>query len=537
MLGIQRILVRYGLDDIIHAAPLLRPLRYLFYVRAGTVDRSAPLAIRIRLALEELGPIFVKFGQAISTRRDLLPPDIADELAKLQDRVPPFPADEAVAILDAAYGRPVGEIFARFDSEPVAAASIAQVHSAQLQDGTEVIVKLLRPGVRALIERDIRVLYALAEMANRYWPEAKRFRPIEVVAEYEKTILDELDLMREGANTTQLKRNFADSDLLYVPEVYWDYCRPQALVQERIYGIPISDIAALRQAGANIKTLAENGVFIFFTQVFRHNFFHADMHPGNIFVQVDDPEHPKYAAVDFGIVGTLTPSDRKYLAGNFMAFFDRDYYGIAKLHIDSGWVPPDTRIDELESAVRTVCEPIFSKPLAEISFAQVTMRLLDTARRFNMEIQPQLILLQKTLFNIEGLGRELYPQLDLWKTARPVLKRWMDEQVGVRALLESIRENAPQIRETVRELPGVIRLLTEQAAKGRVSFNVRSVELEEFNLRLARQQQQRFWLAIGITSFVSGVLILCLEAAPFAGGSLLAIGIAALAAGRPSRFR
>ena len=533
MLGIQRVLVRYGLDDIILAAPLLRPLRYLFYFRAGKVDRSAPLAIRIRLACEELGPIFVKFGQAISTRRDLLPPEVADELAKLQDRVPPFPAEEAIAILDAAYGRPVGEIFARFDHQPLAAASIAQVHGAQLQDGTEVIVKLLRPGVRALIERDIRVLYALADMANRYWPQAKRFRPVEVVAEYEKTIIDELDLMREGANTAQLKRNFADSDLLYVPEVYWDYCRPQALVQERIYGTPISDTAALRKAGINIQRLAENGVFIFFTQVFRHNFFHADMHPGNIFVQLEDPENPKYAAVDFGIVGTLTPTDRKYLAGNFMAFFDRDYYAIAKLHIDSGWVPPDTRIDELESAVRTVCEPIFSKPLAEISFAQVTMRLLDTARRFNMEIQPQLILLQKTLFNIEGLGRELYPQLDLWKTARPVLKRWMDEQVGPRALLESVRENVPQIRETLRELPGVIRLLTEQAAKGRSSFNVRSVELDEINRRLAQQQQQRFWLAIGFTAFVSGVLVLCLEAAPWAGWSLLAIGIVALWAGKP----
>ena len=533
MLGIQRVLVRYGLDDLILAAPLLRRLRYLFYLRAGKVDRSVPLAVRIRLALEELGPIFVKFGQAISTRRDLLPPDVADELAKLQDRVPPFPAEEAIAILDAAYGRPVSEIFARFDDEPLAAASIAQVHSAQLQDGTEVIVKLLRPGVRALIERDIRVLYALADMADRYWPEAKRLRPVEVVKEYEKTIIDELDLMREGANTAQLKRNFADSDLLYVPEVYWDYCRPQALVQERIHGIPISDMAALKAAGTNIKTLAENGVFIFFTQVFRHNFFHADMHPGNIFVQVDDPENPKYAAVDFGIVGTLTPTDRKYLAGNFMAFFDRDYYAIAKLHIDSGWVPPNTRIDELESAVRTVCEPIFSKPLAEISFAQVTMRLLDTARRFNMEIQPQLILLQKTLFNIEGLGRELYPQLDLWKTARPVLRRWMDEQVGPRALLESVRENVPQIRETLRELPGVIRLLTEQASKGHVSFNVRSVELDEINLRLARQQRQRFWLAIGFTAFVSGVLVLCLEAAPWAGWGLLAIGIAALWAGKP----
>jgi ubiquinone biosynthesis protein len=533
MLDIQRILVRYGLDDLVSAAPFLRPFRYVFYLRGGKADRTAPLAIRIRLALEELGPIFVKFGQAISTRRDLLPPDIADELAKLQDRVPPFPAEEAVAILDEAYGRPVGEIFARFDSEPLAAASIAQVHSAQLQDGTEVIVKLLRPGVRGLIERDVRVLYALAEMAHRYWPEARRFRPVEVVAEYEKTIIDELDLMREGANTAQLKRNFSDSDLLYVPEVYWDYCRPQALVQERIHGIPISDMPALKAAGTNIKTLAENGVFIFFTQVFRHNFFHADMHPGNIFVQVDDPENPKYAAVDFGIVGTLTPTDRKYLAGNFMAFFDRDYYAIAKLHIDSGWVPPNTRIDELESAVRTVCEPIFSKPLAEISFAQVTMRLLDTARRFNMEIQPQLILLQKTLFNIEGLGRELYPQLDLWKTARPVLRRWMDEQVGPRALLESVRENVPQIRETMRELPGVIRLLTEQAAKGQVSLNVRSLEIDEMNLRLASQQRQRFWLGVGFTAFVSGVLVLCLEAAPLAGWGLLAVGIAALWSGKP----
>lgn len=533
MLDIQRVLVRYGLDDVISAAPLLRPLRYLFYFRPRKIDRSAPLGRRIRLALEELGPIFVKFGQAISTRRDLLPPDIADELAKLQDRVPPFPAAEAMAILHAAYGRPVDEIFARFDSEPLAAASIAQVHSAQLQDGSEVVVKLLRPGVRALIEQDLRVLYALADMANRYWPEAKRFRPVDVVAEYEKTIIDELDLMREGANTAQLKRNFAGSDLLYVPEVYWDYCRPQALVQERIYGIPISDIDALKKAGANIQTLAENGVFIFFTQVFRHNFFHADMHPGNIFVQVEDPEHPKYAAVDFGIMGSLTPSDRKYLAGNFMAFFDRDYFRIAKLHIDSGWVPPDTRIDELESAVRTVCEPIFSKPLAEISFAQVTMRLLETARRFNMEIQPQLILLQKTLFNIEGLGRELYPQLDLWKTARPVLRRWLDEQVGARALLDSLRENAPQIRETMRELPGVVRLLTEQAAKGHIRFNLQSAELQEINRRMARQQQQRFWLGVGFTAFVSGVLILCLEAAPWAGWALLAVGIAALWSGKP----
>ena len=457
LVSIQRVLVRHGLDEVISATHFLRPLRYVFYLFPKAKDAGEPLGVRIRLALEELGPIFVKFGQAISTRRDLLPPDIADELAKLQDHVPPFPGEEAVIILNAIYGKPVEEVFDRFDIEPHAAASIAQVHTAALEGGTEVIVKLLRPNVRPLIERDVDVLYALAGLADRYWPEAKRLRPLEIVAEYEKTVLDELDLMREGANTAQLKRNFEGSDLLYVPAVYWDYCRKEVLVQERIYGIPISDMDALRAAGTNIQVLAENGVEIFFTQVFKHNFFHADMHPGNIFVTVEDPERPKYAAVDFGIIGTLSAIDQHYLAENFLAFFDRDYHKIAKLHVDSGWVPADTRIDELETAVRTVCEPIFNKPLAEISFAQVLIRLFETARRFNMEIQPQLVLLQKTLFNIEGLGRQLYPQLDLWKTAHPVLRRWMDEQVGGRAMIESFRENLPQLREALRELPQPVR--------------------------------------------------------------------------------
>jgi ubiquinone biosynthesis protein len=471
----------------------------------------------------------------VSTRRDLLPPGIADELAKLQDRVPPFPAGEAIAILDATYGRSVHDVFARFDREPLAAASIAQVHSASLQDGTEVIVKLLRPGVRALIEQDLDVLYALADLADRYWTESRRLRPLDVVSEYEKTIIDELDLLREGANAAQLKRNFEGSDLLYVPEVYWDYCRPEVLVQERIRGIPISDMTALRAAGTDIRRLAENGVEIFFTQVFRHNFFHADMHPGNIFVQVDDPEHPKYAAVDFGIVGSLSPSDQKYLAGNFMAFFDRDYHQIAKLHIDSGWVPPETRIDELESAVRTVCEPIFSKPLVEISFAQVLIRLFATARRFNMEIQPQLVLLQKTLVNVEGLGRELYPQLDLWKTARPVLRRWMDEQTGGRAVMRGIRENLPQLRDALQELPGAIRFLSEQAARGNLRFDLRTPSIDELRLELRRQQRQRFWLLTGLTSFVSGVLVLSLAGAAWAGWGLVVAGVAALTAGRPAR--
>ncbi len=463
LIGIQRVLVKYGLDDVIKQTHLLRPLRFIFYLFPRRRDSSAPLGERIRLALEELGPIFIKFGQAISTRRDLLPKDVADELAKLQDEVPPFPAEQAVEILNAAYGKSVDEVFARFDAEPFAAASIAQVHTAQLPSGAEVVVKLLRPGVQELIERDIEVLRLLAGLADRYWQHGKRLRPLEVVDEYESTIIDELDLMREAANTAQLKRNFIGSDMLYVPDVFWDFCRPEVLVQERIYGIPISDMAALRASGANIQRLAENGVKIFFTQVFRHNFFHADMHPGNIFVIATDPERPKYAAVDLGIVGTLSPSDQRYLAENFLAFFDRDYHRIAKLHIESGWVPEGTRIDQLETAVRTVLEPIFNKPLAEISFAQVLVRLFRVAQRFEVEIQPQMILLHKTLFNIEGLGRELYPQLDLWKTAHPVLKQWMSEQLGPTALLNDLRELLPQLRDILRDLPAAIRYLADKA--------------------------------------------------------------------------
>ena len=533
LLSIQRVLVRHGLDEIITATHILRPLRFFFYLFPRRRNRSAPLGERIRLALEELGPIFVKFGQAVSTRRDLLPRDVADELAKLQDRVPPFPAEEAVAILDEAYGKSVDDVFARFDFEPFAAASIAQVHTAALDDGTEVIVKLLRPGVREQIERDLDVMFAVARLADRYYENSKRLRPLELVAEYEKTVIDELDLMREGANAAQLKRNFDGSDMLYVPEVYWDYCRPEVLVQERVYGIPISDMDALRAAGANIQTLAENGVEIFFTQVFRHNFFHADMHPGNIFVTVDDPEHPKYAAVDFGIVGTLSAVDQQYLAGNFLAFFDRDYYKIAKLHLDSGWVPADTRIDELETAVRTVCEPIFNKPLAEISFAQVLIRLFRVAQRFNVEIQPQLILLQKTLLNIEGLGRELYPELDLWKTAHPVLRQWMDEQVGPRAMIDDIRENLPQLREALRELPIVIKHLADQAAEGNLHAKTQVPELKELREQIRRQQRQHFLLATGATSAISGTLLLTLETMPWLGWVLFAAGIVSLIAGRP----
>ena len=533
LIGIQRVLVKYGLDEVISATHMLRPMRFLFYLAPRRRDSSAPLGERLRLALEELGPIFVKFGQAISTRRDLLPPDIANELAKLQDAVPPFPTEQVIEILEGAYGAPVDDVFAHLDRQPLAAASIAQVHKAELPDGSEVVVKVLRPGVQDKIERDLDVMRTVAGLAAKYWEHGKRLKPLEVVAEYEQTIIDELDLMREAANTAQLKRNFEGSDMLYVPEIHWDFCRPEVLVQERIHGIPISDMQALRDSGANIQVLAENGVEIFFTQVFRHNFFHADMHPGNIFVIVTDPERPRYAAVDFGIVGTLSPEDKKYLAENFLAFFDRDYHRIARLHLDSGWVPADSRIDQLEAAVRTVCEPIFNKPLAEISFAQVLMRLFRVAQRFNVEIQPQLILLHKTLFNIEGLGRELYPQLDLWKTARPVLQQWMDEQVGPQAVIDDLRENLPQLRQALRELPTAIRELADRASTGDLTLDVQSAQIERLREEIESQRVQRYWLIVAMTSILSGTLVLTLTGNAYIGGGLLIAGLLGIFAGRP----
>ena len=525
---IQRVLVKYGLVDVIKKTHLFRPLRFLFYLMPRKYDNSTPIGERLRLMLEELGPIFVKFGQALSTRRDLLPPDIADELSKLQDAVPPFDVKQAKNIIEKTYGKSVNSVFERFDSEPLAAASIAQVHTAKLKTGQEVIVKILRPGVKNQIENDLSVLHVIAGLADRYWEHGKRLRPIEMVEEYGYTILDELDLMREAASAAQLKRNFQNSEMLYVPEVYWDYCRPDVLVQERIYGTPISDMATLKAHGTDIQKLAENGVEIFFTQVFRHNFFHADMHPGNIFVITSDPKKPKYAAVDFGIVATLSPEDQRYLAENFLAFFDRDYHRIAKLHLDSGWVPKNTRVDQLESAVRTVCEPIFNKPLAEISFAQLLMRLFRVAQRFNVEVQPQLILLHKTLFNIEGLGRQLYPQLDLWKTARPVLQRWMDEQVGGRAILKDLRQNLPQIRDTLKDLPAILRYLGRQASS-HSDLRSESLDLQEIKKLMAKQQRQqkRNWLMVAAIMVISGGLALHFSAFPELALGLFSAGILA----------
>jgi ubiquinone biosynthesis protein len=456
LMTIQRTLVRHGLDEIVTSTHLFRPLRWLNRLLAFGGRRRGPLGRRIRLALEELGPLFVKFGQAVSVRRDLLPDDIANELVLLQDRVPPFPSDVAIATIEKSLGRKVDECFASFSREPLAAASIAQVHAAKLADGRAVVVKVLRPRIREQIEADIEVLYAIARLAERYWPGAHRLRPVAVVAEFEKTLTHEIDLMREAANASQLKRNFEGSDLLYVPEVHWDFCRRDVLVLERIGGIPISDMAALEAAGTDIARLARNGVEIFFTQVFRHNFFHADMHPGNIFVDVADPRQPKYVAVDFGIMGTLTPEDQRYLAGNFLAFFRRDYGRVARLHLDSGWVPAHMRVDEVEAAVRAVCEPIFDRPLKEISFGLVLLRLFEVARQFEMEVQPQLVLLQKTLLAIEGLGRQLYPELDLWTTAKPILETWMRERSSPAAHIRRLIADWPEISDDLIALPGLV---------------------------------------------------------------------------------
>jgi ubiquinone biosynthesis protein len=463
----------------------------------------------------------------VSTRRDLLPPDIADELAKLQDRVPPFPGSEARALIEQEYAKPVTAVFAEFDETPLAAASIAQVHAARLHGGEEVVVKVLRPGMRAVIGRDLEVLHALAELAQRYWSQGARLRPREIVDEYQKTILDELDLMREAANASQLKRNFAGSDLLYVPEVYWDYCRTDVMVMERIHGVPISDMARLKASGANIAQLAENGVRIFFTQVFRHNFFHADMHPGNIFVLIDNPASPRYAAVDFGIVGTLDPRDQHYLAENFLAVFNRDYHRVAQLHLESGWVPADTRVDEMESAVRTVCEPIFDRPLKDISFGRILLRLFEISRRFNMQIQPQLILLQKTLLNVEGLGRDLYPELDIWNTASPILRQWMRERTSVTGLLRSLRTQAPELMTAARSLPLILqRLLRERPD---AAAQEQAAQLRQLREDLARAQRRRDALMIGVLLLVGGGTWLALERGrAWLGWALLAAGAAQL---------
>lgn len=503
MLHINWVLMLHGLDDIIFTTHLFRPFRFIIYLFPWNWFRRKrkPRAVRMREALEDLGPIFIKFGQMLSTRRDLLADDIADELQGLQDNVPPFPGDQARKIIEKAFGRTVGDLFEAFEEQPLASASIAQVHAAVLKTGEDVVVKVLRPDILPVIKRDISLLYIIAELAAKYSSQLRRLRPVEVVAEYEKTIIDELDLLREAANASQLRRNFEGSSDLYVPEIYWDFVRKNVLVMERIYGTPIRDTEALLEKETDMERLAAMGVEIFFTQVFTHNFFHADMHPGNIFVDTDNPKAPKYIAVDFGIMGTLSQVDKRYLAENFLAFFQRDYYKVAKLHVESGWVPSHTRVDEFESAIRSVCEPIFERPLKEISFGQLLLRLFQTARRFNMEVQPQLVLLQKTLLNIEGLGRQLYPDLDLWKTAKPFLENWMEEQVGPRALLRNIKEDMPYLIEKLPEVPSLIYKSLKAYADG--EYHLKQIrEINKIREELNQNHQRSLIVISG-----SGLLI------------------------------
>jgi ubiquinone biosynthesis protein len=512
LMYISWVLVRHRLDALILASHLFRPIRWVQYALPWNWIPRKPLprGVRIRQALEDLGPIFVKFGQIISTRRDLLPDDIAIELARLQDQVPPFADSVSRQIIEKAFGQSVEELFESFESTPFASASIAQVHGAVLHNGKRVVVKVLRPNIRPVIERDIQLLYVIAAGIERHWHTGKQLRPVEVVREFEKTILDELDLMREAANASQLRRNFRDSSLIYVPEVYWEYTRQDVMVMERIHGIPISNIDELVSEHIDLKKLAEHGVEIFFTQVFRDSFFHADMHPGNIFVSSEG----KYIAVDFGIMGSLNPNDQRYLAENFLAFFNRDYRRVAQLHIDSGWIAKDTRVEEFEAAIRTVCEPIFDKPLKEISFGQLLLRLFQVARRFNMEVQPQLVLLQKTLLNIEGLGRQLYPDLDLWKTAKPFLERWMAEQIGPRSLIRHLKENVPMWAERLPRLPNLVYDVIEQAKQGKLSVTLEEQQLNEIKGEIRNSNRRNVAAITGTGLFLSAAIVAVLGKFP-----------------------
>ena len=468
LLQINAIMIRHGLNRSV-VGQYSTTLRWLSYLNPWSFSRKKiSRGESIRLMLESLGPIFVKFGQLLSTRRDLLPDDMAEELAKLQDQVTPFASSIAMAIVEKTYQQPIAECFSHFEPSPLASASIAQVHAATLHDGSEVIVKILRPNITKTIQHDIALLYLGAKLTQCLWKQSRRLKPTAIVAEFERTIHDELDLMREAANASQLRRNFSHSLMLYVPKVYWEYTQRQVMVMERIHGIRISDTAALHAAGTDMKKLAEYGVEIFFTQVLRDSFFHADMHPGNLFVDVQDPKNPRYIGVDFGIMGSLSPSDQRYIAENLLAFFKRDYRRVALLHVESGWIAATTRIDQFESAIRTVCEPIFEKPLKDISFGQLLLRLFQTADRYEMEIQPQLLLLQKTLLNIEALGRELYPELDLWVTAKPFIEEWIKKQQGVRHFAKTLARDWPNTMNALLKTPHLLfQVLSETNAHPR----------------------------------------------------------------------
>lgn len=526
---IQKTLLQYGLDELI--PPQWQPWyarltrRCFFWLHNQYPEQN--VGVRLRLALQSLGPVWVKFGQMLSTRRDLFPAHLVDELAKLQDKVPAFCGETAQVMIEKALELDsIDQLFVDFEQTPLASASIAQVHTAKLKltsgELADVVIKVIRPDIRKQIEADLALMDTLADAARRFLPDGKRLRPREVVQEYKKTILDELDLNREAANAIQLKRNFADSDSLYIPFIYTEHSRSNVMVMERIYGIPVSDIAALEAQNTDMELLAKRGVEVFFTQVFRDSFFHADMHPGNIFVSFETPRNPKYIGIDCGIVGTLNPEDKRYLAENFVAFFNRDYRKVAQLHVDSGWVPANTKVEEFESAIRTVCEPIFQKPLADISFGHVLLNLFSTAQRFNMQVQPQLVLLQKTLLYVEGLGRQLYPQLDLWKTAKPFLENWMKQQVGLPAIWRQLKDNFPYWAEKLPQMPTLLHQYLEQ---GPAQQRLLLVQLKQLSLQQRKTRQQIVAATFAAASIISASIVFCF-ATPWFAVPLVATGIA-----------
>ena len=527
LLKISAILSRYRLDEFLEATHLYRPMRLLRVIapwgRRYVAD--APRGERLRLALNEMGPIFVKFGQIMSTRRDMIPPDIADELALLQDQVPPFPGQEARAIVEQALEKPVEELFQSFDTTPLASASIAQVHAATLADGYEVVVKVVRPGIRKQLRRDIDLLYAIAGLAEKYWEGGQKVRPLEFVREFETFVFDELDMYREASNASLLRSNFAGSKDLYIPEIYWPYCREQVLVMERVSGIPVNDIQGLRDAGVNLERLAKIGIRVFYTQVFRDNLFHADMHPGNILVDATDPENASYIALDFGIVASLTPKDLYYISENFMALFNRDYYRVAQLHVDAGWVPHDTRVVELEAAIRTVGEPNFTRPLNEISFGELMLKLFQVAYRFNLNIQPQLIMLQKTLLNIEGLGRDLSPTFDAMAVAKPELEAILREKHGLDKTARELRERLPGWLNRAPEMPGLLHDYLKQATEGNLVTRIDSQDLARLQANQEDSDRRTLRAISGGALLVTSALLTGLEVGPWYLGGLPVTGL------------
>lgn len=533
MLKISAILSRYHLDEFLEATHLYRPMRLLRSIDpwASRDIASKPRGERLRLALHEMGPIYVKFGQIISTRRDLVAADIADELALLQDQVPPFPGEEAQAIVEDALGQPVNDLFATFELEPLASASIAQVHDATLKDGSEVVVKVVRPEIGKQIRRDIDLLMSIAGLAEKYWERGSRVRPREFVREFETFIFDELDMNREAANASALRNNFKDSKELYIPEIYWPYCKRQVLVMERIHGIPISDVQGLKDAGVNLERLAKMGIRVFYTQVFRDNLFHADMHPGNIYVDVTDPENASFIALDFGIVASLTPKDLYYISENFLALFNRDYYRVAHLHWESGWVPHDTRLDELEASVRAVGEPNFSRPLDQISFGELMLKLFQVAYRFKLNIQPQLIMLQKTLLNIEGLGRELYPELDVMAVSKPELERILREKHGIDQAAKDLRERLPGWLSHAPDMPGLLYDYLKQATDGKLITRIDPQDIEEIRGEEIKSNQRTVRATSGSALFFSGALMLGFEVGPWMLFELSVTGLLSMVIG------